>query len=91
MSDLGQFVAATIRDKVILELLHENKKLKGLLRQHSQVEICGTNGHPVYFRAELQVPEPLLHLCARPAGFFCLSTTRKEAESIMGRSMARGR
>ena len=51
MSDLGQFVAATIRDKVILELLHENKKLKGLLRQHSQVEICGTNGHPVYFRA----------------------------------------
>ena len=51
MSDLGQFVAATIRDKVILELLQENAKLKDLLRQQSQVEICGTNGSPVFFRA----------------------------------------
>ena len=41
MSDLAPFVAATLRDKVIYELLEENKKLQERVRASMTVEITG--------------------------------------------------
>jgi len=48
MSDLGPFVAAHLRDKVIADLLQENKKLKRQLSKARRVAITGPGGSPVY-------------------------------------------
>ena len=52
MSELAQFVAATIRDKVVLDLLEENKRLRNLIQNHNTIEITGKNGHPTYIRSQ---------------------------------------
>jgi hypothetical protein len=55
MSDLAPFVAATIRDKVVLELMEENKSMRkqvATLRYFKTVEITGPDGDPVYTRAQ---------------------------------------
>lgn len=48
MSDLGPFVAAHLRDKVIADLLQENKKLKIQLSSARKISITGPGGSPVY-------------------------------------------
>jgi hypothetical protein len=48
MSDLGPFVAAHLRDKVIADLLQENKKLKIQLGSARKISITGPGGSPVY-------------------------------------------
>lgn len=48
MSDLGPFVAAHLRDKVIADLMHENKQLKIQLDCARKVSITGPGGSPVY-------------------------------------------
>lgn len=53
MSDLAPLVVATIHDKVLLDLLEENKKLKEHLRVCHKIEITGPEGSPVYARADI--------------------------------------
>lgn len=48
MSDLGPFVAAHLRDKVIADLLQENKQLKKQLVNARRVTITGPGGSTVY-------------------------------------------
>jgi hypothetical protein len=48
MSDLGPFVAAHLRDKIIADLLEENKQLKTQLRSARRILITGPGGSPVY-------------------------------------------
>ncbi len=52
MSDLAPFVAAALRDKVIYELLEENKKLRERARFGMTVEVTGPEGQPVYARGQ---------------------------------------
>jgi len=55
MSDLALFVAATIRDKVVLDLMEENKRLRKAIQHYNSVEITGPGGFPVYARAQADV------------------------------------
>ncbi|CAB9506082.1 expressed unknown protein [Seminavis robusta] len=48
MSDLGPFVAAHLRDKVVADLLQENKQLKIQLKSSRRIAIAGPGGSPVY-------------------------------------------
>ena len=48
MSDLGPFVAAHLRDKIVADLLEENKKLKLQLNRARRILITGPGGSPVY-------------------------------------------
>lgn len=51
MSDLAPFVASTLRDRVVLELMQENKNLREDLQKAKAVEVVsGTSGH-VYAKA----------------------------------------
>jgi len=50
MSDLAPFIVATIRDKVVDDLLQEVDSLRKRLRFHQTVEITGPSGVPVYTR-----------------------------------------
>jgi len=52
MSDLGPFVAAHLRDKVIADLLQENEKLKAQLRCARRIAITGPGGSPVYVQTD---------------------------------------
>ena len=52
MSDLAPFVAAAIRDKVVVELKEENDRLRQQLRELRRVEITGTGGSPIYATAQ---------------------------------------
>ena len=51
MTDLASFVAATIRDKVVLDLMEENKRLRKVIEQYHSVDITGPSGTPVYFKS----------------------------------------
>jgi hypothetical protein len=48
MSDLGPFVAAHLRDKVVADLLQENQELKIQLDSARRISITGPGGSPVY-------------------------------------------
>jgi hypothetical protein len=48
MSDLAPFVAATIRDKVVDDLMKEVDSLKLQLSKTQEIEVTGPNGTPVY-------------------------------------------
>eukprot|EP00978_Attheya_sp_CCMP212_P026678 scaffold88272_cov57-Attheya_sp.AAC.2 len=48
MSDLAPFVAATIRDKVVDDLMKEVDGLKLQLSKTQEIEVTGPNGTPVY-------------------------------------------
>ena len=50
MSDLAPFVAACIRDKVVLDLLEENERLRAVIEKYecNAVEVTGASGFPVY-------------------------------------------
>eukprot|EP00978_Attheya_sp_CCMP212_P002719 scaffold5585_cov57-Attheya_sp.AAC.1 len=48
MSDIAPFVAATIRDKVVDDLMKENADLKLKLSRMQEIELTGPNGTPVY-------------------------------------------
>jgi hypothetical protein len=48
MSDLASFVAATIRDKVVDDLMKEVDGLKMQLSKTQEIEVTGSNGTPVY-------------------------------------------
>jgi hypothetical protein len=52
MSDLAPFVAATLRDKVVQDLMEENEAMQKQIRQSRSVEITGPGGSPVYSRAQ---------------------------------------
>ncbi len=52
MSELAEFVAAAIKDKVVLELIEENKKLKELLHVYNKLEVTGKGASPVYICAK---------------------------------------
>jgi hypothetical protein len=52
MSDLAPFVAATLRDKVVQDLMEENEAMQKQIRQFKSVEITGPGGSPVYSRAQ---------------------------------------
>ncbi len=53
MTDLAPFVAATIRDKVVLDLMEENKRLRKVIEQYHSVDITGPSGTPLYFQSRL--------------------------------------
>lgn len=53
MSDLAPFVAAALRDKVVQDLMEENKSIRQQLKYCRLVEITGPSGDPVYARAQL--------------------------------------
>mmetsp|Transcript_29564 Transcript_29564/g.54174 ORF Transcript_29564/g.54174 Transcript_29564/m.54174 type:complete len:242 (-) Transcript_29564:306-1031(-) len=48
MSDLAPFVAATLRDKVVDDLMKENAALQQKLSRTQKIEVTGPNGAPVY-------------------------------------------
>ena len=48
MSDLGPFVAAHLRDKVVADLLEENQQLKTQLQSARRIAITGPGGSPIY-------------------------------------------
>jgi hypothetical protein len=52
MSDLAPFVAATLRDKVVQDLMEENEAMQKQIRQSRSVEITGPGGSPLYSRAQ---------------------------------------
>jgi hypothetical protein len=52
MSDLAPFVAAALRDKVVQDLMEENKALRQKLQFARRVEITGPGGTPVHARAQ---------------------------------------
>ena len=54
MSDLAPFVAATLRDKVLSELLEEVQALREEKHALEYVEITGPNREPVYARGHLR-------------------------------------
>ncbi|KAL9186911.1 hypothetical protein ACHAXT_010631 [Thalassiosira profunda] len=54
MSDLAPFVAATLRDKVVSELLEEVQNLRDKEHALEYVEITGPNREPVYARGHLK-------------------------------------
>ena len=57
MSDLAPFIAATIRDKVVLDLMEENTRLRQVIQHYTSnsVQITGPCGFPVYSRSQLDV------------------------------------
>lgn len=48
MSDLGPFVAAHLRDKVVADLLQETKQLQSQLSNARRIAITGPDGSPIY-------------------------------------------
>ena len=54
MSDFASFVAATLRDKAMSDLLEENQKLREKNHALEFVEITGPERHPVYARGHLR-------------------------------------
>jgi hypothetical protein len=52
MSDLAPFVAATLRDKVIKDLMDENQAMRKQLQLARRVEITGPGGTPVHAQAQ---------------------------------------
>lgn len=50
LPNLAKLVAATIRDRVVLEQMEEIRVLRAQLGASHRVEITGTNGTPVYAR-----------------------------------------
>ena len=54
MSDLAPYVAAALRDKVVDDLLDENRKLREQLDNARKVEITGKDGSPVYATGAFQ-------------------------------------
>jgi len=57
MSDLAPFVAACIRDKVVLDLLEENERLRAVIEkyEYNAVEVTGSAGFPVYSSGQFNV------------------------------------
>lgn len=54
MSDLGPLVATVLRDRAVLEMMAEMKKLKSLVDDRLKVQITGKKGSPVYFEGSLK-------------------------------------
>lgn len=54
MSDLAPFVAATLRDKVVQDLMEEVEAMRKQIRQSRCVEITGPDGTPVYALAQFE-------------------------------------
>ena len=52
MSDIAPFVAAVLRDKVVEDLLEENKRLRDQIDLQNRVEITGFGGTPLYARGK---------------------------------------
>ena len=48
LPNLANLVAATLRDKVVLDQMAEIRALKQQLNSSSRVEITGPNGYPIY-------------------------------------------
>eukprot|EP00978_Attheya_sp_CCMP212_P001071 scaffold2197_cov57-Attheya_sp.AAC.1 len=60
MSDLAPFVAATLRDKVVDDLMKENAALRLQLSRTQKIEVTGLNGAPV---VEIRVGGSLWTIC----------------------------
>mmetsp|Transcript_8022 Transcript_8022/g.11572 ORF Transcript_8022/g.11572 Transcript_8022/m.11572 type:complete len:229 (-) Transcript_8022:2105-2791(-) len=58
MSDLAPFVASTIRDKVVSDMMDEINALKSRLEESRRVLISGPEGFPVYAKAQLNDAVP---------------------------------
>ena len=92
MSDLAQFVAATIRDKVVLDLLEENKRLRNLINKHNTIEITGENGYPTYLRAQQYIDGAYIvdskykHEHEHEQSSFCPLNKLPDIEIRMGRA-----
>ena len=54
MSDPTPLVAAILRDRAMLEMMAEMKKLKMLVDDRFKVQITGRKGSPVYFEGSLR-------------------------------------
>lgn len=54
MSDLAPFVASVLRDRTMIEMITEMKKLKKLVEDRLKVQITGRKGSPVYFEGSLK-------------------------------------
>ncbi len=54
MSDLAPLVANVLRDRALLELMAEMKKLKRLVDERLKVQITGKKGSPIYFEGSLK-------------------------------------
>eukprot|EP00584_Thalassiosira_punctigera_P002214 CAMPEP_0172534448 /NCGR_PEP_ID=MMETSP1067-20121228/6812_1 /TAXON_ID=265564 ORGANISM="Thalassiosira punctigera, Strain Tpunct2005C2" /NCGR_SAMPLE_ID=MMETSP1067 /ASSEMBLY_ACC=CAM_ASM_000444 /LENGTH=174 /DNA_ID=CAMNT_0013319247 /DNA_START=32 /DNA_END=553 /DNA_ORIENTATION=+ len=52
LPSLANLVAATVRDRVVLEQMEEIRALRAQLRSSNRVEVTGPNGHPVYARGD---------------------------------------
>lgn len=52
MTDFAPFVAATLRDKALADLIEENNRLRKKIRSLYKVEITGPKRQPVYARAQ---------------------------------------
>ena len=55
MSDLAPFIAATLRDKVVLDFMEENKRLRKVIKHYNSLELTGACGFPVYSTSQLDV------------------------------------
>jgi|AntRauTorckE5430_2_1112549.scaffolds.fasta_scaffold10727_2 hypothetical protein len=63
MSELAPFVAACIRDKVVLDLLEENKMLRKLIEKYHSVRLTGSSGYPVYSNGKIDIDAPCESSC----------------------------
>lgn len=61
MSDLAPFVAAALKDKVVADLLEENRRLKRQVDSFQRVRITGKNGFPVYTEHDFTKGKPTDH------------------------------
>jgi hypothetical protein len=61
MSDLAPFVAAALKDKVVADLLEENRRLKRQVESFRRVRVTGKNGFPVYAEQDFTHGKPTDH------------------------------
>lgn len=86
MSDYASFVAAATQEKAIVDLLDENAKLQGQLRESKLMTITGSGGSPTYaksFLDDAQVEEnrpPLTFIGERVKSITLRNSTGESAD-----------
>lgn len=85
MSDFASFVAASLRDKAMAELLQENAKLREKLQESKRVTITGPGGAPLYAYGSLNDSEVEEEQIIDESGRnMCLRSTTLDLRSSSG-------
>lgn len=93
---LASFVAATLRDKTVMELTEERDRLQQRVEildeavAHPKVSVTGTNGFPLYAKAKMEDGGPratdaqrwMVEFTPQPGAAACSSISQLEALEI---------